>query len=187
MDKSLFNAFITWLRTKHLGVFISTREFIAAHMAPFGILPVRAALFAKHIRNGVVTDLGCVGTHVVTGAFVAELVDALQAGGVADFDDYKYHDSGTGTNAEAAADTALQTPCGEARDVGTQIEGATANIYKSVATGTYAGTFAIIEHGLFNASAAGTLMDRTKLATVVNVISGDQIEWTYQITFTAGS
>ncbi len=145
----------------------------------------QSALSARLIRkDGTVVDYGVVCERVVTDAFVAALVDTLQSS-VASFSDFKYHDSGTGTNVEAAADTVLQTPCGEARDVGTQIEGATANIYKSVATNTYGGTFAITEHGLFNNAAAGTLMDRS-VFSAINVDSGDKIEFTYQLTCTSG-
>jgi len=124
---------------------------------------------------------------VITDAFVADVVDALQGTTTPynNFKNYKYHDSGTGTGNEAVGDTGLGTPCGEARDVGTQIEGVTGNIYKSVATHTYAGAFAITEHGLFNASTVGTLMDRTKFSAV-NVGVGEGIQFTYQITLTSG-
>lgn len=98
---------------------------------------------------------------------------------------FKYHDSGTGTVAEAIGDTGLGTPCGEARDVGTQEEGATAVIYKSVATHTYAGAFAITEHGLFNASSGVTLMDRSKFAAV-NVTATEKIAFDYQLSVVAG-
>ena len=125
-----------------------------------------------------------VRNRVVTNAYAALLVDELQAS-VAAHSTFKYHDSGTGTVAEAAADTGLGTPCGEARDTGTQIEGATANIYRSVATHTYAATFAITEHGLFNAATAGTLMDRSVFAAI-NVASGNQIQWTYELTISSG-
>jgi len=132
----------------------------------------------------VVKNRRTVYDRVVTDAFVAFVVDQLQTE-TSTFGDFKYHDSGTGTGNEAAADTALGTACGESRDTGTQTEGATANIYKSVATHTYAGSFAITEHGLFNASSAGTLMDRTKF-TAINVVASDQIEFTFQITFASG-
>ena len=71
------------------------------------------------------------------------------------------------------------------RVVGTQEEGATANIYKSVATISYSGSYAITEHGLFNASSGGALMDRTKFPAI-NVISGDSIQFSFQITFSSG-
>jgi hypothetical protein len=97
---------------------------------------------------------------------------------------FKYHDSGTGTTAESNSQTTLITPCGEARDAGTQVEGASANIYKTVATHTYAGTFAITEHGVFSASTSGTLLDRSLFAEI-NVESGNKIEFTYQLTASA--
>ena len=147
------------------------------------VLHATAELIARVKRGRKWEHLGVIGRKSVTTAFVDAIVNALQNSG--DFELYKYHDSGTGTNVEAAADTALQTPTGEARDTGTQIEGATANIYKSVAINTYAGSFAITEHGLFNLAAGGTLMDRS-VFTALNVASGDQIEFTYQLTCAAG-
>jgi len=186
MDDQIRKKFIIWLRRKHPGAIIKMRDFILYLMSFLGVVPLMATLSARVIRkDGTVEDKGVLCAHVVSDAFVAELVDALQAGGVAAFDDYKYHDSGTGTNVEAAANTALQTTTGEARTVGTQTEGATANIYKSVGTHTYAGAFAITEHGLLNAAAAGTLMDRS-VFTAINVANNDKVEWTYQLTCASG-
>lgn len=144
-----------------------------------------AELSAKLIRGGKIIDLGIISTKLVTDAFVNYLVDALQDSTTYPMDVFKYHDSGTGVVAEAVGDTALGTPCGEARDTGTQIEGATAEIFKTVATHTYAGTFAITEHGLFSAAAAGTLMDRS-VFTAINVVASDKIEFTYELTCTSG-
>lgn len=123
-------------------------------------------------------------TKCVTTAYAELLVDELQAS-EADHSLFKYHDSGTGVVAEDVGDTALGTPCGEARDIGTQEEGATSVIYKSVATHTYAGAFAITEHGLFNAAAAGTLMDRSKF-DAVNVVATEKITFDYQLSVVAG-
>jgi len=148
-----------------------------------GLVVAHTYLLARHLRNGVEIDRREVHDRVVTTAFVNDIVDNLIAETSA-FGDYKYHDSGTGTGDEAIGDTSLGTPCGEARDTGTQVEGA-ANVYTSVATHTYAGAFAITEHGLFNASTSGTLMDRTKFAAI-NVSATDQIEFSFTITFTAG-
>ena len=134
----------------------------------------------KEVRSG----RRQVKNRCVTDAYVNLLVDELQAN-QASHSDFKYHDSGTGTVAEAAGDTALGTACGEARDTGTQVEGATANVYKSVATHTYGASFAITEHGLFNAATLGTLMDRSVFAAI-NVVSGNQIEWTYELTVSSG-
>lgn len=130
-------------------------------------------------------------TRVVTTAF-AEFIAAQLITETSAFGDFKYHHSGTGTNAENASDTALQTPVEDARDVGTQVQGASAVGYKSVATTTYTDTRAITEHGLFNEAGSGgppvtggTLMDRSKF-DAINVVSGNQIEWTYELTVAAG-
>lgn len=143
----------------------------------------KTQLDVKHIRDGKVLAKRQVLNKVITTAFVNLLVDAFQA--AAYINGWNYHASGVGTNAEVIGDTVLQSAIAEARDAGTQEEGATANIYKSVATHTYAGTFAVTEHGLFNAASGGTLMDRTVFAAI-NVVSGDRIEFTYQLTVAAG-
>ncbi|KKM75833.1 hypothetical protein LCGC14_1386250 [marine sediment metagenome] len=122
--------------------------------------------------------------RVVTDAFVAFVVDQLQTETSA-FGDFKYHEMGLGTQAENANETALQTTTGIARATGSQTEGASANIYKSVGTITADATETIAEHGLFNASSGVTMMDRTKF-TGIGVVSGNQIEFTFQITFSAG-
>ena len=121
--------------------------------------------------------------HVVTDDFVDYIVVNLVVE-VAAFGDFKFHDSGTGVGAEAAGDSALGTPCGEARDIGTQVNTG-GGVYTSVATNTYAGGFAITEHGLFSIAAGGILMDRTVFGAI-NVVATNQIEFTFTITFTAG-
>ncbi len=127
---------------------------------------------------------------VVTDDFCEDAVDELIAESSA-WGDYKYHHSGTGVGAEAAADAALGTPVENARDVGTQAE-ASSKVYQSVATVDYTGTHAITEHGIFNTAGAGgppvvggILMDRTKFAAI-NVVSGNQIEFTFTLAFTSG-
>lgn len=119
----------------------------------------------------------------VTDDFAEDIVDNLIAEGSA-FGDYKFHDSGTGSTGENVTDSAMETACGEARDTGSQVE-SSSKVYKSIATHTYAGAFAITEHGLFNIVAAGILMDRTVFA-VVNVAIGEKIEFTYELTVTSG-
>jgi hypothetical protein len=156
-----------------------TRMGFTGSMQAYSELSIR--FFPK---DGPMQNLGVVGRRCVTTVFCNLLADALQAAG-ATINTFKYHDSGTGTGDEAVGDTTLGTPCGEARDAGTQVEGATANVYKSVATHTYAGAFAITEHGLFSADSGGTLMDRTQFAAV-NVAAGDKIEFTFQLTIVAG-
>lgn len=140
-------------------------------------------LYATLIRaDGTRIDLGLVSTRVVTTAGVNYLVDAFQ--GTTEPENFKYHGMGTGNTAEAVGDTALVTEV-ESRVAGTQEEGASANIYKSVATITATASRAIVEHGLFSASSAGTLWDRS-VFSVINLSTGDGIQFTYQATFPAG-
>lgn len=138
----------------------------------------------RHLYREIEGGERVVVDRKITDAFVAYMVDSLQ-GTQGNWVNFKYHDSGTGTDAEAVGNTGLGTPWGGARSVGTQTEDGAANKYKSVATTTYTGSFAITEHGLFNQSAGGTLMDRSVFAAI-NVVNGNQIEWTYVLTVTAG-
>ena len=136
-------------------------------------------------RNGEGLDLGCIGKRVVTTAGVNYMRDDFAAAaGAADITNFKYHDSGTGTVAEAIGDTGLGTPTGDARIVGTQ-DNSVAKQYKTVATVPYTATLAITEHGLFSASTVGTLWDRTKFAAI-NVVSGDSIAFTYILSISDG-
>ena len=148
-----------------------------------GVVEMDAKLSAVLIKDGTRYDLGVVCRKKVTTAFVEFLVDNLVAD-VSAFGDFKFHDSGEGVVAENITDEALGTPWGGARTVGTQEEGASAHIYKSVATTTYNGTKAITEHGLFNIAAVGILMDRSVFAAI-NVVDTNQIEWTYELTCNA--
>lgn len=130
--------------------------------------------------------------HLVTDDFAELLAANLLAAGAA-MNTFKYHHSGTDDTAEAAADSGLGTPVEDARVVGTQVQGAGgAKTYKSVATITYTGTHAITEHGLFDGAGSGgppvtgaNMMDRSMFA-VINVVSGNQIEFTYELAIASG-
>lgn len=136
-------------------------------------------------QDGTVVNYGVLGWRVVTNAFVNFMVDQLQTE-TTEWGDFKYHDSGVGSTGENATDTDIETTDGEARVEGTQTEGASANIYRSVGTIAYTTTKAIVEHGLFSQSTGTTLMDRTVFSTI-NVENGDSIEFTYELTCSAGS
>lgn len=157
----------------------------AAGVSPWNgdITPV-GRLFAARIRpDGSAEDLGLICTKVVTTAGVNFIVDAFQ--GTADLTTMKYHASGTGTTAEASSQTALVTEVAT-RTSGTTTEGASANIYRTVGTISYASTLAITEHGVFSASSTGTMLDRS-VFTAINVVNGDSIQFTYELTLPAGS
>lgn len=152
---------------------------------------MQGILSAKLVKgDGFVKDLGVIARKKVTDEFAEYMVDQLQAES-SDFGDFKYHISGTGTNAENKTDTQLQTPIGMEREVGTQTEGASAEIYRSVATIAYTASHAVTEHAIFNeayvdAQDNGVLMDRS-VFSAINVVNGDSIEFTYELTVTAES
>ena len=134
--------------------------------------------------DGSRVNYGLVSTRLVTTAFVNLMVDQLQTE-TSVWGDFKYHDSGVGTTGAAEGDTGIETTDGEDRATGNQGEGASANIYKSVGTITYTTTKAITEHGLFNTSDSATLMDR-HVFSAINVVNGDSIEFSFELSCTAG-
>lgn len=173
------------LRARLMEIGLRLRVLAAAARSPYSgdITPV-GRLFATVIRgDGSREDVGLVSTKVVTTAGVNYIVDAMQA--LADVGTLRFHASGTGTTAEASSQTALVTEVAT-RTSGTREEGASANIFRSVGTITYAATLAITEHGLFSASSSGTMLDRS-VFSAINVISGDSIQFTYELTLPAGS
>ncbi len=150
-----------------------------------GIFPeIVGYLSARVFRaDGTVEDLGLLSIKKITTAFRDYIVDSLQNSTTDPLDDMKFHGSGTTNTAESNGDTALAVEV-ETRVTGTQIEGASADIYKTVATVAYTATRAIVEHGVFSASTSGTLMDRS-VFSVINVNNGDSIEFSYEATFNA--
>lgn len=147
------------------------------------LIRFESELVGWHIRgDGLVVPKGILSLDSVTDAGVAFLVDAFQ--NLTEIENMNFHDAGTGTNAEAVGNTALQTAFGGARVTGTQSEPA-ANQYRSTATIPFTSTLAITEHGLFSASTVGTLWDRS-VFTAINVINGDSIQFQYTLTVTSG-
>ena len=134
--------------------------------------------------DGSVINYGLVSTNLVTTAFVEFMVDQLQAE-TSEWGDFKFHDSGVGVTGAAVGDTDVETTDGETRVTGSQIEGATAEIYKSVGTISYTSTKAITEHGLCSIVTGGTLMDHHVFAAL-NVVSGDSLEFSYELTVSDG-
>lgn len=144
-------------------------------------------------RSGVLTHYGIVSRKVVTTAGVNFIVSAFQ--GTVEPEILRYHGLGTGTTAEAIGDTALVTELtteynpNSTRATGSLTQGATANIFRSIGTNTLdSGTPAVTEHGIFSAASGGTLLDRS-VFSAINLVgaSGDGLQSTYDLTFTAGS
>lgn len=149
------------------------------------IVTMTGSLSIIHRENdGSYIDYGKVAYGLVTTAFVEFMVDQLQTE-TSVWGDFKFHDSGVGATAAAIGDTDIETIDGESRATGTQVEGASANIYRSVGTISYTATRAIAEHGLFSIVTGGTLMDR-HVFSAINVVNGDSIEFTYELTVNSG-
>lgn len=150
---------------------------------------------ARHLVRyfgGEVVSYGLLSTRLVTDNGVGFIVDAFQ--NLTELENMKYHGYGTGTTAEAQADSALVTELttqyatDNTRPTGTTTEGASGNIYRTVATLSpdSGGTIAITEQGVFSASSAGTLLDRSKFSAINLVAGSDSLQTTYELTVSAG-
>lgn len=151
------------------------------------------AVYARIVRaNGEIVNLGLISLRVVTDTGVAFIVDAFQ--NTVELENMKFHGFGTGGTAEAASQTALVTELttqyatDNVRPTGSTTEGASANIYRTVGTLSPDATVAITEHGIFSqaAVAGGVMIDRSLFAAI-NLVSGDSLQTTYDLTFTSGS
>ena len=171
------------LRWSFIAGWLSNRT-ARALSALTGIPAMTAELRAILIRaDGSRVNYGLLSSRSITTAFVNYMVDQLQTE-TSTWGDFRWHDSGVGTTAENVANTDIETTDGESRVSGTQTEGA-ANVYVSVGTVSYTTTKAITEHGLFNASTSGTLLDRS-VFSAVNVVNGESIQFTYSLTVSSG-
>lgn len=170
-----------------------------ANLAPWQVQRLRELLASPFdarllpaLFGGQAIDFGVLSTRVVTTAGVNALVDAFQ--GTVEPENFRYHGYGTGTNAEATGDTALQTELSTAyatdntRPTGSQGEGASANVYRTTGTLAPDSTVAITEHGIFSqaATGGGTLLDRSVFSAVNLTGSVDSLQTQYDLTVTAG-
>lgn len=143
---------------------------------------LQSNLRVKHFREGVLLYEKNLGAGLVTNAGV-NLWAADWNNATATVKLATWHDSGTGVTAPTITDTTMQTPTGGARVQGTQSN--LNNVYKTIATLAYGGGFAITEWGLFTAVTSGTMFDH-RTFSVINVVSGDTIQFTYQLTLVSG-
>jgi hypothetical protein len=170
------------------------RGWLAYHVArplgkAFGFMTGISRLSLKlHRADGSWVDYGVVDYRVVTTAFVTALATALHT--QASAGNLFYHALGVGTTAAATTDTGMGTELtteytGDVRATGTHTSAA--GVYESVGTNTIdSGTPAVTEHGVMGANTgASTLIDR-HVFSAVNMVSGDSLVSTYQLTLTAG-
>lgn len=178
-----------WRRRNRANLMRGLRRVTVAR--GFSVAHAYGQLYLRVFRgDGTVEELGLASLRVVTDAGVAYLIDALQ--NLTEPENFKYHGFGTGGTAEAASQTALVTELttqyatDNTRPTGSQTESA-ANIYRSVGTLDPDADVAITEHGIFSATSAGTMLDRS-LFSAVNLVgaTGDALQATYDFTLTSG-
>jgi hypothetical protein len=155
-----------------------------------GLAAMYGELFGRIIhRDGSVTNLGLLGRRVITDAGVAYLAADI-GGGANDSNLFKFHGFGTGSTAESAAQTALVTELttqyatDSTRPTGSQAN--STNTYTTVATLSPDATVTITEHGIFTATSAGTMLDRTVFTGVALTGSADSLQATYVLTLPSG-
>jgi hypothetical protein len=153
-----------------------------------GVPTITSELRARVISpDGEIVDHGVLSYRSVTDAGVAFLVDDWD-NDATDITLMHFHASGTGAVAENVADTALGAESTTITDrvAGTESQPA-ANQLRTVATQAYTGSGAITEHGILSVitEGAGVLWDRS-VFSVINVVNGNSIEWTYTCTINSG-
>jgi hypothetical protein len=141
-------------------------------------------------RDGRVIDYGVASLRVITTTGAGFIVDAFQ--NIVEVENMKFHGLGTGTNAEAVGDTALQTELttqynpDSTRATGSTTE-ASATVFRTVGTNTFDASAAITEHGILSqaATGGGVLLDRSQFSAV-NVANADSLQSTYDLTINTG-
>ncbi len=139
--------------------------------------------------DGRAEHLGLLSEKVITTAGVNYLT-ADFAAGANDINLFKFDGFGTGSTAEAAADTALVTELttqyatDNTRPTGSQ--SSSTNTYTTVGTLSPDATVTIAEHGIFTATSAGTLWDRSLTGSVALTGSADSLQATYVLTANSG-
>lgn len=182
-------------RERNVPNLLRGRRMVAARAAArrLGLPYLWSQLWLRVVRaDGSIEDLGFAGYRVVTTAGAGFIVDAFQD--TVELENMKFHGIGTGNTAESASDTDLETEIttqyetDNTRPTGTTTEGASANIYRTVATITVDGSVAATEHGVLSDASVGSgvLLDRTVFA-VVNLAASDSLQASYELTFPAGS
>lgn len=160
------------------------KALLLAAAAPANAGWVDAPSVGDRIRDAIKGGLIALAT-VFTNAGAAIVTNRIIQAGTAP----KNIGWGTGTNAAAVGDTALQTEAapttGGGRTVGTESRTTITNTndnYQVVGTVTAGGSLAITEAGLFDAVTSGNCLIRS-VFSAVNVVSGDSIAFTFGLKF----
>ena len=185
---------IEWMKRRYIGWQIASgrrprgRQSGVSPEAGGHVLRALTELTIKHFRadgSEVVEDRQVVHNRKFTTAARDAIIDAFDLDVGYTLSNFRYHDCGTGVNAEANTDTVLQTAVTEARVEGTHDQ-PTSDVYRTVATITFANPYAVTEHGIFSQAAkpGGVLLDRT-VHGAINVASGDSIQYTFTFSMAA--
>lgn len=137
--------------------------------------------------DGSTKDYGLVSVREVTSAFAKRLVDGFTTSGDV-IDNFNQHKMGAGSTAETDTQTALVTAQEGAQGAtgnAAATHGAASNIYRTVGTLTAGSAYGCREHGVFNASTGGILLDRS-VVTNIDLNTDDVVTWTYELTVNAG-
>ena len=151
---------------------------------PKGAAEIFGLLSAKVKRVGCdkLVDVCRLSCKLVTRNFVDHLVDAMVTATA--MTGFHQHKQGSGSAAEASGDSALGVAQsgaqGGAGDT-EAIHGLTSNIFQTKGTITATTAYEIREHGVFNISTVGVLLDRS-IVTAINVATDDVVTWTYDLT-----
>lgn len=153
--------------------------------APKNTVEMFGFLSAKtwHPDGTLKKDYGLLSVKEITQAFTKRLVDSL-CDSAATMATFIYHKMGAGSTAETDTQTALVTQQDGAAQ-GSQTHGASSSVYQSVGTLTAGSAYGCREHGLFNASTGGVMLDRSVI-TNIDLNENDVVTWTYNLTCTFG-
>ena len=138
-------------------------------------IKIKGDLLIQLTRDGKIIDEREVKNVITTTGvnLVATLVSGL---GTA----FTHMGIGTGTTAASASDTALETQTGRVTLTSKAVTGGTIAYIGDFPAGT--GTGSITEAGNFNASSAGTMLNRA-VFSAVNKTAADALKITWNVTF----
>jgi len=151
------------------------------------VLEILGLTYAKVEKaDGTFKDYGLVSVREVTSAFADHVVDVLHSSGE-QMNDFNQHKMGSGSTAETSTQTALVAAMSGAQDA-TGNAAATqpaTNQYRTIGTITASTAIEVREHGIFNASTGGIMLDRS-VVTNISLNDDDVVTWTYELTVAAG-